>query len=123
MILTFEPNMLSSGIKVIIINNTIDQILFTHSRKHLICFVPFAYSVNGTRRSRSGARVDDSKQIFAYAQSDHNLRCPNEETYGPELPTERAAKTDQNWEDAQADPSLRWAHISFCWFCHVAAQI
>ena len=56
--------MLSPGIRVIIINNIIDQIFFTHSRKHLICFVPFAYSVNGTRRSRPGSSVDDSKQIF-----------------------------------------------------------
>ena len=28
-----------------------------------------------------------------------------------------------NWADAQADLSLHWAHMSFCWFCHVAAQI
>ena len=26
-------------------------------------------------------------------------------------------------EDAQADLSLRWAHMSFCWFCHAAAQM
>ena len=25
--------------------------------------------------------------------------------------------------DAQADLSLRWAHMPFCWFCHDAAQI
>ena len=28
-----------------------------------------------------------------------------------------------DWADAQADPSLRWAHMSFCWFCHDAAHI
>ena len=28
-----------------------------------------------------------------------------------------------DWADAQADLSHRWAHRSFCWFCHVAAQI
>ena len=28
-----------------------------------------------------------------------------------------------DWADAQADLSLRWAHIPFCWFCHEAAQI
>ena len=27
-----------------------------------------------------------------------------------------------DWADAQADLSLRWAHMSFCWFCHEAAQ-
>ena len=28
-----------------------------------------------------------------------------------------------DWADAQADLSLRWAHRSFCRFCHVAAHI
>ena len=27
------------------------------------------------------------------------------------------------WAGAQADLSLRWAHRSFCWFCHAAAHI
>ena len=34
----------------------------------------------------------------------------------------RPAKT-QIWADAQADLSLRWAHMPFCWFCHEAAQV
>ena len=25
--------------------------------------------------------------------------------------------------DSKADPSLRWAHMSFCWVCHEAAQL
>ena len=28
-----------------------------------------------------------------------------------------------DWADAQADLSLRWAHRSFCWFCHEAAHL
>ena len=28
-----------------------------------------------------------------------------------------------DWADAQADPSLCWAHMSLCWFCHEAAQL
>ena len=28
-----------------------------------------------------------------------------------------------DWVYAQADMSLRWAHRSFCWFCHGAAQM
>ena len=28
-----------------------------------------------------------------------------------------------DWADAQADWSLRWAHMPFCWFCRVAAHI
>ena len=26
------------------------------------------------------------------------------------------------WADAQTDLSLRWAHMSFCWFCRAAAH-
>ena len=28
-----------------------------------------------------------------------------------------------DWADAQADLSLRWAHRSFCWFCHAPDPI
>ena len=28
-----------------------------------------------------------------------------------------------DWADAQADLSLRWAHMPFSWFCHEAAQM
>ena len=28
---------------------------------------------------------------------------------------------DSDWADAQADLSLCWAHMPFCWFCHDAA--
>ena len=41
---------------------------------------------------------------WASAQSDQSLRCPHEENLGPELPTERTAKTDQTGQK----PSLIW---------------
>ena len=28
-----------------------------------------------------------------------------------------------DWADAQAELSLQWAHMQFCWFCHEAAQL
>ena len=28
-----------------------------------------------------------------------------------------------DWANAQADLSLRWAHMPFCWFCHDVAQL
>ena len=37
------------------------------------------------------------------------------------LSTQRRLWSD--WADAQADLSLRWAHMPFRWFCHDAAQI
>ena len=33
------------------------------------------------------------RSAWAYAQSDQSLRCPHEEILGPQLPTERTAKT------------------------------
>ena len=37
----------------------------------------------------------------------------------------RTANTRIRWPDAdaQADLSLRWTHMPFCWFCHVAAHL
>ena len=60
-----------------------------------------------------------------------SLLCPHEETLGAKLPTERTAVLWSVLADApgwpgqmsQADLSLRWAHRSFCWFCHAASQI
>ena len=43
-------------------------------------------------------------------------------SYGPKLSSYGQQRLWSDWADAQADLSLRWAH-SFCWFCHVAAQI
>ena len=62
------------------------------------------------------------KSAWASAQSDQSLPCLHEERLGPELPIERKAKTLITWADAQADLSFRWAHRSFCWFCHAQAQ-
>ena len=35
--------------------------------------------------------------------------------------TQRRLRLD--WADAQVDLSLQWAHKSFCWICHAAAQL
>ena len=34
-----------------------------------------------------------------------------------------ADSENPDWADAQADLSLRLAHMPFCWFCHEAAQV
>ena len=40
------------------------------------------------------------------------------------LATHREHSEDWSvWADAQADQSLRWAHKSFCWFCHAQAKM
>ena len=33
------------------------------------------------------------------------------------------SKDWSDWADAQADLSLHWLHMSFCWFCHALAHI
>ena len=33
------------------------------------------------------------------------------------------ADSEDSGQIAQADLSLRWAHLPFWWFCHVAAQM
>ena len=53
-----------------------------------------------------------------------SLRCLHEGTMGHTLPTECTGKTLIRlcwW--AQADLSLSWAHMSFCWFCRPVTQI
>ena len=42
---------------------------------------------------------------------------------GPTLSSCRQRRLWSGWVDAQADLGLRWAHISFCWFCLEAAHI
>ena len=40
------------------------------------------------------------------------------------LATQGAHSNDwSDWMDTQADLSLRWAHMPFCWYCHEAARL
>ena len=63
------------------------------------------------------------RSAWASAKSDKSLRCPHEETSGPQLLIEPTAKTlirlcgCPGWTE-----SSQGAH-SFCWFCHVAARM
>ena len=63
------------------------------------------------------------RSAWASAQSDQSLRCPHEETLDPKLPTERTAKTlirlggRPGWSESSLGAQ------SFCWFCHVVAQM
>ena len=50
------------------------------------------------------------RSAWASAPSDQRLCCLHEENLGSWRATERRVKTNL---------SLRWAHMSFCWFCHV----
>ena len=43
-------------------------------------------------------------------------------SWGPKLSSCGQRRLWSDWADAQADLSLRRAHMPFCWFCHEAAQ-
>ena len=49
-----------------------------------------------------------------------SLRCPHDIKLGPLLSIERRAKT--LFRLPKADLRLRWAHVSFCRFCHTVAH-
>ena len=42
---------------------------------------------------------------------------------GPKLSSCGQRGLWSDWADVQADMSLRWAHMPFCWICHEAAHI
>ena len=52
-----------------------------------------------------------------------SLRYPHEDSWVLSYPLSAQRRLWSDWTDAQADLSLRWAHMSFCWFCCTAAQI
>ena len=44
-------------------------------------------------------------------------------SWWPNVPSCGHWRLWSDWADAQADLSLRWAHMPFCRFCHEAAQM
>ena len=62
------------------------------------------------------------RSAWASAQYGQSLRLRSVGSLGSNF-----ASGGQRWlwldlADAQADLSLRWAHRSFCWFCHAVAH-
>ena len=62
------------------------------------------------------------RSAWASTQSDQSLHSGSVGGWGPNVPSCGQRRLWSDWADAQADLSLRWAHWSFCWFCHEAAQ-
>ena len=63
------------------------------------------------------------RSAWASAQSDQSLRYLHEETLGPYLPTERTAKTLIRLGGCPGRYESSLGAHSFCWFCHVVAQV
>ena len=62
------------------------------------------------------------RSAWASTQSDQSL-LPAWRNLGSLAIHWAHSKDWSDWVDAQADLSLRWAHWSFCWFCHAAAHL
>ena len=45
------------------------------------------------------------------------------ETFTPKCTRDLQSGLHLPLADAQSELSLRWAHMSYCWFCHEEAQI
>ena len=76
-------------------------------------------------------------------QNQQNECAPSEDSYQPDhppslirvfavrmkkawvlsYPLSAQRRLWSDWADAQADLSLRWAQMPFCWFCHEAAHL
>ena len=91
--------------------------------------------------------ISNPRHIWAAAlQNQRNDRAPSEDSdqpghppsligligvfavrsmgsYGPKFSSCGQRRLWSDWADAQADLSLRWAHMPFCWFCHEAAHL
>ena len=68
------------------------------------------------------------RSAWASTQSDQYSLCAQWVAKDPSfLHADRLSSWDSedwsDWTDALADPSLRWAHMPFCWFCHEVALI
>ena len=66
--------------------------------------------------------VRPAKTQISLGISESSL-CAQWVAKGPKLSACGHRRLWSHWADAQADLSLRWAHMPFCWFCHEAAQM
>ena len=63
------------------------------------------------------------RSAWASALSDQSLLCTQWVAKDPSFLCADSEDSDQTGQNAQADPSLHWAHMPFCWFCHEATHI
>ena len=75
----------------------------------------FIWTATWQNQQTECASSEDSDQ-HVHLPSLISLRCPHEESLGPELPIERERRLWSDWADVQADLSLHWAHTQFVGF-------
>ena len=68
------------------------------------------------------APSEDSDQLGYPPSLIRVFLCTQWVAMGPRFLQTDSEDSWSDWADAQADLSLRWAHMPFCLFCHEAAQ-
>ena len=58
------------------------------------------------------------RSAWASAQSDQVFAVRMKKAWVLSYPLSAQQRLWSNWADAQVNPSLRWAHMPFRWFCH-----
>ena len=89
-----------------------NEILLYIRNEHKTVHEPRHHKTNNVRVRRAKTHLPRLIRVFAVRSMG---------SYGPKL-FHADGEDWSDWADAQADLSLRWAHIPFCWFCHEAAQ-
>ena len=67
-----------------------------------------------SRTSNRNVKYYTSQSMFAVRMKKH---------WAFSYPLSACSEDWSDWADAQTDPSLRWTHGSFCWFCRAAAHM
>ena len=62
------------------------------------------------------------RSAWASAQSDQSSLCAHWIAKDPSF-LHAESEDWLDWADAQADLSLGWVHMPFCWFCHALAHV
>ena len=95
-------------------NSFLSHLVLQEFRSKTTCNEPTLTMIWAASRQNDCALSNVSDQP-GHPPSLISLRCPHEETLGPQLPTERKAKTDQT-ERMPRLISLHWAHTHFVGF-------
>ena len=97
--------------------------IFVHSTSNTLWFWVFPIWAASWQNQQNGMCAQRRlRSGWASAQSDHSLLCAWCVAKDPTFLQADNEDSDQT-ADAQADLSLCWAHMPFCWFCHHVAQL
>ena len=101
--------------------------VFAARTGHFVSFVVLILYLGGSFH-RGELAPHPSYSLFSpdgssLTPSGHRSETKNKTFEPPHDKTNTMAYASSDDSDAQADLSLRWVHMPFCWFCHEAAHL